>query len=646
MTPAHRDVPHTPISDYAVLGDGHTAALVSRRGSIDWLCLPDFDSPACFAALLGSPQNGRWLLTVPDATKVDRRYVGASFVLETTYTSPTGTARVTDAMPTGDGRADLIRRFEVLSGSVTVEHEWIVRFGYGLVEPWVSRVTDDTPVSDPMHSPAPDSQNSSKKHTALRAIAGPDSLLLRGSRLPTPDHNHPRRHTDNFEAEAGETFDFIATWTKSWQQVPPALPVTERLTATQHRWESWSESVHYRGPHQQAVTRSLLVLQMLTHADTGGIVAAPTTSLPESFGGERNWDYRFSWLRDAAMTVEALVEAGYHSEVSRWRDWLLRSVAGRPEDVQIMYGVDGRRDLFEYELDHLEGYAGSKPVRIGNAAVGQVQNDVLGGVMCALDLARSVGAQESKESWSLQRRLMNDLITKWQTPDRGIWEVRGPTRNFVHSRVMCWAAFDRAIRGIEVHGLTGPVDNWRRVRDEIHAEVLDKGWNEEVGSFVQFYGSSHVDASLLQMLQVGFLPPDDERIRSTVRKIQDDLGGPGGLIRRYSTTDTEDGLSGEEHPFLVCCFWLVDSLARIGEFDEASTLFDTLIATTNDVDLMAEQYNYADQRMAGNFPQAFSHLGLVRAAHTLERTRVARALVGDDVSQTDQYSVPEDRSQK
>lgn len=643
---AHENSTHTPIADYAVLGDGYTAALVSRCGSIDWLCLPNFDSPASFAALLGSPSNGRWLLTIPDAIEVTRRYVGDSFVLETTYTSPSGSARVTDAMPTGDGRADLVRRLEVLTGSVTIEHEWIVRFGYGLIEPWVSRIVDNAPVTDPVHSPHPILPAKEERHTALRAVAGPDALLLRGDRLPEPHPNNKRKHTDRFDAHAGEKFDFVSTWTQSWRPVPPPLPVSARLNATRHQWESWSHSIRYRGPHREAYIRSLLVLRLLTHTETGGIVAAPTTSLPEDFGGERNWDYRYSWLRDAAMTVEALVEAGFDHEVWRWRDWLLRAVAGRPEDVQIMYGVDGRRDLPEIELDHLEGYANSRPVRIGNAAVTQVQNDVLGEVMCALDLARSVGGTESDESWSLQRHLMNDLIDKWQTPDRGIWEVRGPTRNFVHSRVMCWAAYDRVIRGVELYGYEGPVEDWRRVRDEIHAEVLAKGWNPDVGSFVQYYGASHVDASLLQMLQVGFLPPDDPRMRATVRKIQEELAGPGGLIKRYSTDETADGLEGEEHPFLVCCFWLVDALARMGEIDEAEELFDTLVGTVNDLGLMAEEYNYEDQHMAGNFPQAFSHLGLVRAAHTLERARVARALIGTGVPQTDQNSSQpgEDRS--
>ena len=614
----------TPISEYAVLGDGYTAALVSRRGSIDWACLPNFDSSACFAALLGTPENGRWLLTIPDATSVTRTYRGNSFVLETTYVSPTGTARVTDAMPSGNDRADIVRRLEVLSGTVTVEHEWVVRFGYGQIEPWVSRVVDDVAVTDAVHASNPDQDRSPRAHTGLRAIAGPDSLLLRGDRLPTASKDAVHRHVDTFSASEGDVLNFVCTWTQSWQTLPPAESVTDRLNDTEHHWESWIAKSTYNGPHKAAVIRSLLVLRMLTHAETGGIVAAPTTSLPEDFGGERNWDYRYCWLRDAAMTVEALVEAGFDDEVWRWRDWLLRAVAGRPEDVQIMYGVDGRRDLPEVELDHLPGYAGSRPVRVGNAAVKQVQNDVLGEIMCALDLARSRGGPASEASWSLQCQLMNDLVTHWHVPDRGLWEVRGPTRRFVHSAVMSWAAMDRAVRAVEIYGREGPVDLWRDTRERIHAEVLARGWDEELGSFVQYYGAKHVDAALLQMIQVGFLPADDPRMRSTVRRIQADLSGPGGLILRYSLDHADDGLSGTEHPFLVCCFWLVDALARMGEVDEASELFDTIVGTANDVGLMAEEFNYAEDHMAGNFPQAFSHLGLVRAAHSLDAALRAR----------------------
>ncbi|MBI9114908.1 glycoside hydrolase family 15 protein [Sanguibacter suaedae] len=607
-SPAPSAVPAlpTPIADYAVLGDGHSCALVSLRGSVDWLCLPHFDSPACFAALLGAPEHGRWLLTVPDATEVSRRYVDESFVLETTYTSPTGTARVTDFMPVADGRADLARRLEVLEGTVTVEHEWIVRFGYGAYEPWVHRVDQD------------DSRDPDRRHRTIRAVAGPDSLVLRGDRLPEPDDH---RHRDVFEAHAGERYEYVCTWTRSWEPVPARLSISSRLEDTTAMWRDWARRCAYEGPHAAELVRSLLVLRLLTSVRTGGIVAAATTSLPEDFGGERNWDYRFCWLRDAALTVEALIESGYSDECEAWRSWLLRAVAGSPQDLQIMYGVDGRRDLPERHLDHLPGYAASRPVRVGNAAVDQMQNDVLGEVMCALEMARDAGLVETDETWALQRELVNDLVTHWQVPDRGIWEVRGPERHFVHSKVMSWAALDRAVRAVETYDLPGPVDDWRSVRDAIHAEVLERGWDESVGSFVQYYGARHTDASLLQMAQVGFLPADDPRIVSTVRHVQATLSDPAGFVLRYSTDHTEDGLSGHEAPFLVCTAWMVDALARIGEVEEADALLGTLVASANDVGLMAEQFDAGRARMAGNFPQAFSHLGLVRAVHAVDRAR-------------------------
>ncbi|MEP7763135.1 glycoside hydrolase family 15 protein [Sanguibacter sp. 25GB23B1] len=602
----------TPIAEYAVLGDGQSCALVSRRGSVDWLCLPHFDSPACFAALLGTPENGRWLLTVPDAETVERRYLGDSFVLETTYTSPTGVARITDAMPVGDGRADLVRRVEVLSGTVTVEHEWIVRFGYGAIVPWVHRVD------------GPDGTDG--ETTSIRATAGPDSLLLRGDRLPVAsDH----RHRDMITAAAGEVITLSCTWSPSWCPAPSRLSVSERIADTLALWEEWSGRCAYSGRYRDALVRSLLVLRLLTSSTTGGIVAAATTSLPEDFGGERNWDYRFCWLRDAAMALEALVESGYAEESAAWRAWLLRAVAGSPEDLQIMYSVDGSRDLPERELDHLPGYAGSRPVRVGNGAVDQMQNDVLGEVMCALDMAREAGLPQDDDSWALQRALVEELVTHWDQPDRGIWEVRGPQRDFVHSRVMSWAALDRAVRAIEVHGRTGPVDHWRTVRDTIRDEVLAKGWSSELGSFVQYYGAEHTDASLLQMAQVGFIDPQDERFVSTVRTIQRTLGGEGGFIHRYSTEESDDGLSGHEAPFLVCTFWMVDALARMGEIEEATALMDTTVASANDVGLMAEQYDPRFERMAGNFPQAFSHLGLVRAVHSIDRAVLARAAAQD-----------------
>ena len=585
----------TPIAEYAVLGDRQTAALVSRTGSVDWLCLPSFDAPACFAALLGTPDNGRWLLTVNDATEVTRRYLDDSFVLQTTYVTPTGRAVVTEAMPMGDDRADLVRRLEVLEGHVQVEHEWVVRFGYGQVHPWVHRVKD------------PDDNPS------IRATAGPDSLLLRGDRLPKAVAN---AHRDVFGMDAGQTLELAVTWTPSWAPVPSLLSIPDRIGETEAGWRTWASRRRHRGSHPEAVDRSLLVLRLLTDAVTGGIVAAPTTSLPEDMGGERNWDYRYCWLRDAAMTLEALLEYGYRDETTEWRNWLLRAVAGDPADLQIMYGVDGRRDLFERELDHLFGYGGSRPVRIGNAAVHQVQNDVLGEVMCALDLARSAGLKDRAPSWELQRTLVNDLTGRWRHPDRGIWEVRGDLQHFTHSKVMSWAALDRAVRAVEVYGLEGPADVWRTERDLIRDDVLAHGFDTERNTFVQAYGATNTDAALLQIAQVGFLPADDPRFVGTVAAIRAELEVGDGLVHRYHTQQTDDGLAGGEHPFLACSFWLADALARMGDTAESGRLLDRLIGLSNDLGLLSEEYDVEGMRMMGNYPQALSHLALVRAVYS------------------------------
>jgi GH15 family glucan-1,4-alpha-glucosidase len=584
-----------PIAEYAVLGDGRTAALVSRRGSVDWLCLPRFDSAACFAALLGTPQHGRWLLTVPDATRVERAYIDDSFVLRTTYTAPHGTAVVEDAMPLADGRADLVRRITCTDGTVHVEHEWAVRFSYGDVMPWVSRVVDP------------------EGHTTIRASAGPDSIVLRGDRLPRAVGH---RHRDQFELTAGETVELVCTWVNSWEPIPSALPMQDRLAVTAAMWSGWADGCRYQGSYRDSVVRSLLVLRMLTDSETGGIVAAATTSLPEDFGGERNWDYRYSWLRDAALTLQALLEYGYDDEAPAWRDWLLRAVAGDPKDLQIMYGVDGRRDLPERTLDHLPGYAGSRPVRLGNAAVAQVQNDVLGEVMCALQAARDAGVEESANSWSLQRHLVDHLVRRWREPDRGIWEVRGAARHFTHSKIMAWAALDRAVRGVEEHGLPGPSDRWRAERDTIRADVLAHGWDPVGRTFVQSYGATNTDAALLQLVQVGFLPPDDDRVTGTIAAIRRELEVAPGLLHRYRPEQADDGVAGTENSFLACSFWLADVLGRRGEIEEATAVLDTLTGLANDVGLLSEQYDPRLGRMAGNFPQALTHLALVRAVHS------------------------------
>ncbi|RKT78140.1 GH15 family glucan-1,4-alpha-glucosidase [Terracoccus luteus] len=588
----------TPIEEYAVLGDLSTAALVSRAGSVDWLCLPRFDSHACFAALLGDRDHGRWLLgPVGEATST-RRYVGNSFVLETVHETASGSVRVTDLMPIGDGRADLVRLVEGLTGTVRLRHEWIVRFGYGKTRPWVSRHAGLT------HKPEAE---------VISAIAGPDMLVLRGSRLPHPEDGH---HVDEFDVAAGETLHFSTTWFESHLPVPPMLEVGHRVEDTVARSQEWAARSQYDGPYEDAVTRSLLVLRVLSHGRTGGIVAAPTTSLPEDFGGERNWDYRFCWLRDAALTLESLLGCGYVDEPRLWRSWLLRAVAGDPEDMQIMYRVDGGRDLPERTLDHLPGYAGSTPVRTGNAAVSQRQTDVLGEVMIALAEARSRGIEETTETWHLQRALIDNLVTHWDEPDNGLWEIRGPLRHFTHSRAMVWAAFDRAVRAVEQHGFDGPVDEWRELRDRIRDEVLAKGFDEGKQSFRQHYDTDEVDAALLTLSAIGIVEGDDPRMLGTIAAVERELMRDG-LVLRYRTQSGVDGLSGDEHPFLACSFWLVEAYARAGMRDKATTLMDRLVALTNDVGLLSEEYDPVGGRMVGNFPQAFSHLTLVGAALAL-----------------------------
>jgi GH15 family glucan-1,4-alpha-glucosidase len=595
-----------PIEDYALLGDTGTAALVGRGGSIDWLCLPRFDSPACFAALLGSRENGRWLLGPVGRAVSTRRYLGDSFVLQTTHETSTGVVQITDFMPIGDGRADLVRMIEGVSGTVRIRHEWVVRFGYGKVRPWVSRRADTPQIGS---------------GELISAIAGPDMLVLRGSRLP---HAVDGRHEDEFDVAAGEHLTFSTTWFKSHHAVPPPIDVDDEVEQTVGRWEVWARSCDHSGPYREAVVRSLLVLRVLTHGGTGGIVAAPTTSLPEQFGGPRNWDYRFCWLRDASLTLEALLRSGYHEETVLWRNWLLRAVAGDPEDMQIMYAVDGGRELPERELSHLDGYAGSRPVRIGNAAVDQRQTDVMGEIMAALDLAREQGLEDTPESWSLQRALVANLARHWNEPDNGLWEIRGPLRHFTHSRVMVWVALDRAINAIERHGLKGPLERWRALRSTVRAEVMDRGYNVERGCFTQHYDTTEVDASLLLLPSVGFIADDDPRFLGTIRAVEQDLLR-NGLVMRYRTQAGVDGLPGDEHPFLACSFWLVTAYAGAGRLEEAHALMHRLVALANDVGLLSEEYDPVGSRMVGNFPQAFSHLALIRAALALHEADSAHS---------------------
>ncbi len=583
-----------PIEDYAVIGDRGSAALIGRDGSVDWLCLPRFDSAACFAALLGTPENGRWLLAPLGKHTTTRRYVGHTMLLETTHETPTGVVRVLDVMPTGDGRADVVRRVVGVSGHVRMRHEWIVRFDYGRVRPWIQRHQDDS-------------------GDLIVAIAGPDRLVLRGPRLPEPEDH---RHVDELDVSEGDVLTFSITWNWSWRDVLPAVDLDASIARTLAEEEEWISRADIRTPHRELVLRSLLTLRLMTHAQTGGIVAAPTTSLPEDFGGERNWDYRFCWLRDAALTLESLLAAGYVDEARLWRGWLLRAVAGDPADLQIMYAVDGGRQLPETTLDHLPGYADSRPVRVGNGAVGQVQRDALGEVMVALHQARQAGIEEGDGSWELQAMLVDQLAADWDQPDHGLWEIRGPRQRFTHSRVMVWAALDRAVRAVEEHGLPGDVARWRSLREEVRCTVLEHGVDWERRCFVQHDRTTSVDASLLMVPLVGFLPGDHELVLGTIRAVEEDLLVDGLPLRSRTETGV-DGLSGEEHPFLACCFWLVSAYAVSGQRDKAMALFDRLAGLANDVGLLSEEYDPVHDRMAGNFPQAFSHLTLVQAAMLL-----------------------------
>ncbi|MET0840350.1 MAG: glycoside hydrolase family 15 protein [Marmoricola sp.] len=585
-----------PIEEYAAIGDGHTAALIGIDGSVDWLCLPQFDSHACFAALLGDHRNGHWQIGPAGRHTASRRYVDDTAVLETTYTSASGDVRVIDLMPVGERRADVIRRIECVRGTMTLRHSWTVRFDYGRVRPWVHREEVDG-------------------RPAIIATAGPDKLILTGPRLPPPVDGH---HEETFEVEEGDHLDFTLTWIPSYRDVPGPVDIDRQLALTLQEQQEWADACEYDGPWRPQVVRSLVTLRGLTHVDTGGIVAAATTSLPENFGGERNWDYRYCWLRDAALTLESLLAAGRVDHAQHWRGWLLRAIAGDPQDMQVMYTVDGGRHLPERELHHLPGYAGSKPVRIGNGAVDQRQTDVLGEVMCALSMARHHGLAETRDSWGLQRTLVNELAENWQRPDHGLWEIRGRQRHFTHSRVMVWAAFDRAIEGVEEHGLDGPVDDWRRVRDEVRVEIMERGYDAERNTFTQHYDTREVDASLLVLPFVRFIDGSDPKMKGTIEAVEQDLMHEG-LLLRYRTSTGVDGLEGGEHPFLACSFWLVSAYALAGRMEEARALMDRLVGLANDVGLLSEEYDVAGDRMVGNFPQAFSHLALVGAAMNIER---------------------------
>ena len=577
-----------------MIGDRSTAALVATDGSIDWLCLPRFDSPACFAALLGDHDNGHWQLCPVGDYDVSRAYVDDSAALQTTFTTDHGVVTLLDVMPTGDDTIDLVRRITGVRGTVRMRHEWVVRFDYGTTRPWVRRRLEDS--DDP----------------AITAVAGPDKLVLRGPRLPEADGD---RHVDEFEVREGQVLTFSTTWIPSHLRTPG--PHRALVDETIHEEVTWVARLDLTDvPHADVVRRSLLTLHLLTDEVTGGIVAAPTTSLPEDFGGERNWDYRYCWLRDAALTISSLISAGATDEARFWRDWLLRAVAGDPADLQIMYAVDGARRLPEQTLDHLPGYADSRPVRIGNGAVDQRQTDVVGEVMLALEAARESELGQTEDTWELQRVLVDHLAEIWEEPDHGLWEIRGPQQHFTHSRVMVWVAFDRAVKAVERHHLDGDVDRWRVLRDRVRDEVLAQGYDPARNTFTQHDATTEVDASLLMLPLVGFIDATDPKMLGTIAAIEQDLLRDG-LLLRYRTQTGVDGLAGDEHPFLACSFWLVSAYARAGRLDEAHALFDRLCGLANDVGLLSEEYDARGHRMVGNFPQAFSHLTLVQAALTL-----------------------------
>jgi GH15 family glucan-1,4-alpha-glucosidase len=599
------------IEDYGIIGDTTTAALVGRDGSIDWLCLPRFDSAACFARLLGTEEHGYWRIA-PKAGPTPghgrpllasrRRYVGDSLVLESEWDLPEGTVRITDCMIVRDELPQVVRLLECTKGAVGMRMDLTIRFEYGSAVPWVRQI-DGT----------------------LIAIAGPDGLALWS---PVQGHGENMSTVAEFIVREGQSVPFVLSYFHSTDKAPRPIDAAYAVKLTTRQWQEWADmDLLSLGEWQEPVVRSLITLKALTYAPTGGIIAAATTSLPESLGGSRNWDYRYSWLRDATLTLSSLMAAGYAEEATAWRDWLLRAVAGEPSKLQIMYGPAGERNLLEYEIPWLPGYEGSTPVRVGNAAAGQYQLDVYGEVIGALHEARRLGIPSSEPAWDLERAILDFLESGWKEPDDGIWEVRGPRRHFTHSKVMAWTAVDRAVRDIEQYALEGPLDRWRALRDEIHSEVLEKGYDSERKTFTQYYGSKELDASVLMVPLVGFLPPDDERVVGTVEAVQRELT-QDGFVMRYDSTASEkvDGLNGREGAFLACSFWLADDLHLIGRHDEAVELFERLISLRNDLGLLAEEYDPIAKRQVGNFPQAFSHVSLVNTAVGLSQEHLGTGM--------------------
>jgi GH15 family glucan-1,4-alpha-glucosidase len=583
------------IEDYALIGDTQTAALVGKDGSIDWLCFPRFDSGACFAALLGDEHNGHWRIApAGGARTVRRRYRGDTLILETDFETDRGAVRVIDFMPPRGEAPDVVRIVHGLRGRVEMRMELRIRFDYGHLTPWVRRVDG-----------------------ALWAVGGAEGLALR---TPLDSHGENRATVAEFSVGEDDRVPFTLTYHLSHQPLPPAIDPERALLETEDYWIGWSARCSYQGEWRDALMRSLLTLKALTYGPTGGIVAAPTTSLPEDIGGVRNWDYRFCWLRDATMTLTSLMFAGYEQEARDWREWLLRAAAGDPPKLQIMYGPGGEPRLPEFELDWLRGYEGSAPVRIGNAAVGQFQLDVYGEVMDALHQARRLRIPQDRNVWALQKSLMTYLEQIWDQPDEGLWEVRGPRQHFTHSKVLAWVAVDRAVKAVEQLGLEGPVDHWRSLRQRIHDDVCEQAYDAERNTFVQAYGSKELDASLLQIPLVGFLPPSDKRVRGTVEAIERELL-VDGFVLRYRTPGAPDasvdGLPGDEGAFLACTFWLADNYALLGRQGDARSLFERLLALRNDVGLLAEEFDPRSGRMVGNFPQAFSHVPLINTAMLL-----------------------------
>jgi GH15 family glucan-1,4-alpha-glucosidase len=582
------------IEDYALIGDCETAALIGRDGSVDWLCWPRFDSDACFAALLGGPEHGCWRVAPRDGQPaIRRRYRPDSLVLETLFETPDGgQALVTDCMPIRDGMSQLVRLVTGIAGRVSFRSDLALRFGYGANIPWVTQLPDGG---------------------GIRAVAGPDMAVLR---TPVALRGEDFRTIGDFEVAAGESVSFVLSYASSTAPLPNPTDVPAAIAATDEAWRNWAAQCRPAGRWSDAVRRSAITLKAMTYAPTGGIVAAATTSLPEAIGGPRNWDYRICWLRDATLTLLALLNAGYREEAVAWRDWLLRAAMGSPSQVQVMYGLSGERNLREWELDWLPGYENSRPVRIGNAAYQQQQHDVFGQLLDALHQGRRHGIPFSKDAWALQCALLDHVERVWRDPDYGIWEVRSGPEHFVHSKVMAWAAVDRAVRDVEAFGLDGPLDRWRALRKEIHEDVCTHGYDRELGTFVRAYGSRAMDASLLLLPAIGFLPAEDPRIRATLAAIEERLQCDG-MVRRYDVAEAPDGIAGGEGAFIPCSFWLVEALAMDGRREEAERLFEHLLGLCNDVGLLAEEYDPAAHRQLGNFPQAFSHVALMNAAHLL-----------------------------